>query len=70
MCRARQPVTKTSVKGDVVAVPGEIDLLYLFLCGVECRNRGSTEAAWELLAALTSSDTATRSVAQVLLNRC
>lgn len=70
MCRARQPVTKTRVNSDVVAEPGEIDLLYLFLCGVECRNRGNTEAAWELLAALTSSDAATRSVAQVLLNSC
>ena len=49
MCRARQPVTKTSVKSDVVAVPGEIDLLYLFLCAVECRNRGSTEAVWEFV---------------------
>jgi hypothetical protein len=70
MCRARQPATETGINSDVVAVPGEIDLLYLFLCGIECRNRGNSEAAWELLAALTSSDTATRSVAQVLLNRC
>jgi hypothetical protein len=70
MCRARQPATKTSVKSDGVGVPGEIDPLYLFLCSVECRNRGSSEAASELLAALSSPDTATRSVAQVLLNRC
>ena len=55
MCRARQPVTKTTVKSDVVAVPGEIDFLYLFLYAVECRNRGSTDAVWELLGALTSS---------------
>ena len=60
MCRAQQPVTKTSVKSDVVAVPVEIDLLYLFLCAVECSNRGSADAAWELLGALTSSDPATR----------
>lgn len=30
MSRTWQPVTKTSVKSHVVAVLGEIDLLYLF----------------------------------------
>jgi hypothetical protein len=70
MCRARQPVTKASVRSDVVAVPSEIDLLYLFLCAVECRNRGSTDAVWELLGALTSSDAATQTLARVLLNSC
>ncbi len=70
MCRARRPGTKTSVKSDVAAVPGEIDLLYLFWCAVECRNRGNTDAVWELLGALTSSDAATQTVARVLLNSC
>ena len=70
MCRAQHPVTKASVRSDVVAVPSEIDLLYLFLCAVECRNRGSTDAVWELLAGLTSSDPARRDVARVLLNSC
>lgn len=70
MCRARRPVTKTCVKSDVVAVPGDIDPLYLFLCGVECRNRGRTDAVWELLRGLTSSDPATQTVARILLNGC
>jgi hypothetical protein len=70
MCRARQPVTRNSLKSDVAAGPVEIDPLYLFLCAVKCSKRGSGEAAWELLGALTSTDPATRSVARVLLNRC
>ena len=70
MCRAQHPVTKASVRTDVVAVPSEIDLLYLFLCAVECRDRGRTDAVWELLGALTSSDPATQTVARVLLNSC
>ena len=70
MCRAQHPVTKASVRSDVVAVPSEIDLLYLFLCAVECRDRGRTDAVWELLGALTSSDPATQTVARVLLNSC
>lgn len=69
MCPARQSVTETSVNSDV-AVPGKIDLLYLFLCAVECRNRGSSDAVWELFGALTSSDAATQTVARVLLNSC
>ena len=70
MCRAQHPVTKASVRNDVLAVPSEIDLLYLFLCAVECRNRGSTDAVWELLGALTSSDAAAQTVARGLLNSC
>ena len=70
MCRAQHSVTKASVRSDVVAVPSEIDLLYLFLCAVECRSRGSADAVWELLGALTSSDAATQAVARVLLTSC
>ena len=49
MCRARQPVTRNSLKSDVASGPIEIDPLYLFLSAVECSKRGSGEAAWELL---------------------
>ena len=70
MFRARRAVTRTTVNQDVTAVPGKIDSLYLFVCALESRNRGSAEAAWELLAALTSSDPATRNIAHVLLNAC
>lgn len=70
MCRARQPVTRNSLKSDTADGPVEIDPLYLFLCAVECHSRGSTDAVWELLGALTSSDAATQTVARVLLNSC
>jgi hypothetical protein len=45
MCRARQPVTRNSLKSDMASGPVEIDPLYLFLSAVECSKRGSGEAA-------------------------
>jgi hypothetical protein len=49
---------------------GEVDPLYLFACSVEWRSRRSEEALWQLLRALTSSDSATWQVADAILQDC
>jgi hypothetical protein len=49
---------------------GEVDSLYLFACQVQWRRWCIEDAVWELLAALTSSDSPTQTVARALLQRC
>jgi hypothetical protein len=49
---------------------GEVDSLYLFACQVQWRRWCIEDAVWELLAALTSSNIPTRTVARALLQRC
>ena len=49
---------------------GEVDSLYLFACQVQWHRWCIEDAVWELLAALTSSDIPTRTVARALLQRC
>ena len=49
---------------------GEVDSLYLFACQIHWRKWCVEGAIWELLAALTSSDVPTRTVARALLQRC
>ena len=49
---------------------GEVDSLYLFACQIHWRKWCVEDAIWELLAALTSSDVPTRTVARALLQRC
>jgi hypothetical protein len=45
---------------------GKLDVLYLFARAIQWRN-GNNDAGWELLCALTSSDSGTRLAAESLL---
>ena len=47
--------------------PGEIDPLYLFMCGLQWESEEEPSAGWELIAAAQSSHSETRAQARALL---
>jgi len=47
--------------------PGEIDPLYLFMCGLQWESEEEPSAGWELIAAAQSSHSETRAHARALL---